>query len=264
MRYVRAMDIPDERLFVGGFGVEDISEQAHWGRGCRDGYLIHYVLEGEGFFNAHRVREHQAFLIKPEQLHEYHSSADKPWKYFWVSFAGDGVEEVCNRYISADETGIFDVPFKSELLSFVDMVFSEPENVSGTKLLGYFYLLMSHHAREPEKKNPYISAAEVFIKMNYQRKITVTEVAEALNISDRYLYNLFVEHTGVSPKKYICDIRLNRAKAMLERTTCSIGEIARTVGFENVLDFSRFFSKSIGLSPSEYRKDHLRIGTSHN
>ena len=82
----------------------------------------------------------------------------------------------------------------------------------------------------------------------------MTSVADALGISDRYLYNLFIRHEGISPKQYINDLRIRSAKALLRDTEYSVTEIGESVGFGDVLTFSRFFSKFAGISPTAYRR----------
>jgi AraC-like DNA-binding protein len=84
--------------------------------------------------------------------------------------------------------------------------------------------------------------------------VSVFEVATSMNISDRYLYNLFVKQEGVSPKQYLTALRLSNAKRLLRETGHSISEIAVSVGFPDVLSFSRFFARHTGSSPTAFRR----------
>ena len=72
-------------------------------------------------------------------------------------------------------------------------------------------------------------------------------------ITQPYLYRIFREETGLSPKQYILNEKLDHAKRLLRETEFSVSEIAGTVGFASVLDFSKFFSRQTGESPSAYR-----------
>ena len=91
-----------DELYVKSYGFEEISRNAHWGRGSRGDFIVHYVMEGEGFFNSKKVKSGQGFLITPHLMHEYHSSKDNPWKYFWVIFSGSRAGEICEKYIHTD------------------------------------------------------------------------------------------------------------------------------------------------------------------
>ena len=67
------------------------------------------------------------------------------------------------------------------------------------------------------------------------------------------LLRQFKSHAGVTPHDYIMNLRLNRAKNLLSNEGMAINEISRAVGFRDQRYFSRWFSKSTGVSPSAYR-----------
>lgn len=246
-----------EGLCIHTYGYENISKNAHWGKGSRDVYILHYVLEGEGFFNNQKVKSGQGFLITPGFLHEYHSSKEKPWKYFWATFGGDMAEKICQKYISADKHSIFEFNFKPELLNLSYSILDEESPISSTRAIGYFFMLMSYHEKKSEFcSNYYVQEAKKYMKANFYRSISVVEVANSLGINDRYLYNLFIKHQGTSPKKYLNTLKLENAIKMLKTSSCSISEIAMSNGFEDVLAFSRFFSRNMGMSPTVFKRLH--------
>lgn len=244
-----------ESLYVVSYGTEEISENAHWGKGRRNVYIIHYVLSGEGYYNGIKVKEGQGFFIKKGKLHEYASSSDKPWKYFWIIINGEKAFEICKKYISFNNNGVFDYYFKNELITFVNSFFNKYKTISYAKAVGIFWMIMSSHEKQEKANgNKYIIEAKKYMEQNYYRSVSICEVAEMLHISDRYLYNLFVKHEGIPPKKHLNELRLNRACELLKNNNMSITEVATSVGFDDVLAFSRFFKKNILLSPTEYRK----------
>jgi transcriptional regulator GlxA family with amidase domain len=61
------------------------------------------------------------------------------------------------------------------------------------------------------------------------------------------------EKLGVSPKQYIDEVRIDKAKRLLKETSLSITQIASSVGFPDVLSFSKFFSSKAKQSPTHYR-----------
>jgi transcriptional regulator GlxA family with amidase domain len=73
-------------------------------------------------------------------------------------------------------------------------------------------------------------------------------------MSKYHFIRVFKETTGVSPMKHLLSVRLSAAKALLRRTDLSVQEIAKEVGYENALTFSRVFKNSEDIAPSEYRK----------
>jgi AraC-like DNA-binding protein len=84
---------------------------------------------------------------------------------------------------------------------------------------------------------------------------SVSDLCSAIGITQPYLYRIFKEEVGCSPKNYISEYRIKLAKKLLAETEFSVSAIADSVGFKSVLDFSKFFSKRTGVSPTEYRKE---------
>jgi len=242
-------------LRVCHFGTEEIKEDAKWGPGARNVYIFHYILEGKGFFNGIPLEKHQGFLIRANELVEYHYNETDPWRYFWVIFEGDAAEEICQKYMKADANGIFCYDFADKLISMVARLFASVEALSQTEALAlFFYLLSLHEEKNTVGSNRYVSEAKNYMHLHIHQPFTITEVAKVLGISDRYLYNLFICYEGVSPKQYITALRLQNAKDLLKNSSYTITEIGISVGFSDVLTFSRFFARNEGISPSAYRR----------
>ena len=129
------------------------------------------------------------------------------------------------------------------------------------KALGWFYSLLSlGEAALIEKRyvpmpEQHIESAIRYMEENYRLKIKIKDVADSLHVDDRYLYNIFMDRLGVSPKDYLSSLRIERAKQLLALSTLSVGEVGASVGYEDILAFSAFFKKKTGKSPSEYRKE---------
>lgn len=259
MKTINITDNEWENLKILSFGTEEISGNAHWGKGVRYDTIIHYVLKGEGYFNGTPVKEGQGFLIKKNTLCEYHSSENNPWKYFWVILNGTEDEKICRKYLDCDKNGIFNYDFKDELKNFAKSFFGKYKNLSYVRATGIFFMLMSYHKKEEKPfANKYVSETKKYIEQNCYRNISVNEIAKNLHISDRYLYNLFIKHENISPKQFINKVKLEKACEILKNTSNTITEVALSVGFNDVLTFSRFFSKHMKMSPSEYRKKKTR------
>lgn len=84
--------------------------------------------------------------------------------------------------------------------------------------------------------------------------IKLTELAERLGISDRYLRKLFEHQVGVGPKAYIQHQQILFAKSLLHQTQLPINQIAYACGFNNVRRFNDAFKKIADKTPSEIRK----------
>ena len=106
----------------------------------------------------------------------------------------------------------------------------------------------------PGNKQNKLSAAIEYIVKNYNTKITNDFLASLAGCSTVYFRKLFYEVCGTSPIKYITDLRISKAKEMLSSDYSSIGNIALTLGYSNIYDFSRAFKAYTGVSPTEYAR----------
>ncbi|MBF9017949.1 MULTISPECIES: DNA-3-methyladenine glycosylase 2 family protein [unclassified Oceanispirochaeta] len=83
--------------------------------------------------------------------------------------------------------------------------------------------------------------------------LTVSSLADSLNISDRQLRNLFIENTGLSPKKVITLQHLLFSKILIMNSSCSITDIAFASGFQSIRQFNDQFKKYYSQTPSQMR-----------
>lgn len=101
--------------------------------------------------------------------------------------------------------------------------------------------------------------AQEMMEQSYTEPISVDGLASDLGISTRHFIRRFKAATGDSPLLYLQRIRIEAAKAKLEKTRESIDEITLKVGYENANSFRKLFRKNTGLSPKEYRMQFSRL-----
>ncbi len=93
-----------------------------------------------------------------------------------------------------------------------------------------------------------------YVEQNYERSVTVQEIADHLALDRSYVHRIFKKRMNMSVKEYILSLRMADASSYLIHTDLPVSDIARSVGYDDVLYFSRLFRKKKGRSPSEYRK----------
>ena len=94
-----------------------------------------------------------------------------------------------------------------------------------------------------------------YIENNYAHKVNIQVIADHLSIERTYLYRLFKDITGFSPQEYLLDFRIRQACSLLKKTDLPVSDIARSVGYEDALYFSRLFKQKKGKTPTDYRKN---------
>ena len=98
-----------------------------------------------------------------------------------------------------------------------------------------------------------------YIDENFIQDIDIQTLAEMSGYSYDYFRHLFKEESGVSPKNYIIDKRINFAKKLLTESENTISEVAQKSGFSNGPQFTVIFKDRTGLSPMQFRKTFKSI-----
>jgi len=98
-----------------------------------------------------------------------------------------------------------------------------------------------------------------FCDEHFRERISVPEMASRLFVSPGHFHELFKRELGVSPAAYLRRLRLSEAQTLLRNSEQSLGGIARDCGFRDVAELSRAFSRSLGMSPREYRRQFQEV-----
>mgnify|MGYP001463926413 CR=1 FL=1 len=94
-----------------------------------------------------------------------------------------------------------------------------------------------------------------YVEANYwNSELSLTHLSDKFNINSKYASQLFKEYTGVNFADYLLTLRMEHAKQLLASTDRPINDIASLVGYDLPLSFGRTFKKSVGMTPSDYRK----------
>ena len=123
--------------------------------------------------------------------------------------------------------------------------------------LSKFYSLVDYidRASADDYRNSAVYSQIEFIRENYSDSTISNDLlAKMTNISEIYFRKVFKETTGVSPHKFLLNIRISNAKKLLKQNTMTIEEISSACGFSNLYYFSYAFKKGEGMSPRDYAK----------
>jgi AraC-like DNA-binding protein/quercetin dioxygenase-like cupin family protein len=127
--------------------------------------------------------------------------------------------------------------------------------------------LMKHYRKEeltPEARYAHdrhlalLDRVKAYIATNHRRHISTEELAGICFFSIEYFCRFFKKMTGRTALAYVNEYRIEKATVLLTKTDEPIGEIAESVGFDDLNYFSRVFKKVKKCSPGEYRKIHTQ------
>jgi len=255
-------------------GYEHCKPGHSYGPVLRSGYLIHYILEGCGCYQARGrrfdLKKGDAFLICPDELIFYQADRQKPWTYTWIGFQGVKIREYLER-TSLLDTLVFHYGQDSQLQLCHEKMFEanqKPKNrdlILNSILYDYLFLLANKFPNErfsaQERQEIYVKEALIYLTSHYDSRLSVRSLAQHLGLDRSYLHRLFKAATRLSPQEYLLDLRIRKACELLQETELSISIISLSVGYEDTLYFSKLFRRKRGVSPSQYRIRHRKKTT---
>lgn len=133
---------------------------------------------------------------------------------------------------------------------------SQTSQSSQHQMLQLLIQLPLEQAGKPVQLDRRLAAACDYLERFYAQKITLTAVAQHAAISPRQLRELFRHSLGTTPQQHLIDIRMQKARQLLEMGEHSVQQTADAVGYTNLAAFSDRFHRQFGLAPSHFRRSH--------
>ena len=208
---------------------------------CQSGKIV-YTINGKDI-----ISDQSCAVILP-QYASYRLYGIETGYFPLINFSAEGIEPI---------NDILCIP-----ISNVDFYMHEFARLKQCKLFGHsrleamhiLYGILTALSGETESLHPSLAAAIVYIEDNYtDPSLSNAVIAQSANISEVYLRKLFSEELGTTPKQYIINIRLKKAKQLLCESTDAIADIAEQCGFTNSYHFCRTFKAAVNMTPTQYR-----------
>lgn len=180
----------------------------------------------------------------------------------------DNIEEITN-FIS-DNTDMFLTEGISpyildtteevwELRKQAEIIKNINDNIYSNNKIQKYYLGNSEKLSEilsesnNTSNNTAIRLAKEYIVNNFNKNITLKDVADEVFLSQNYLSELFKKETGEGFYDFISKYRIRKAKEILITTNLKIYEVAEKVGYNDSITFGRAFKKITGVTPNSFR-----------
>lgn len=264
---------PDSDLDVLFAGRENCLP-GHMYRGARNHYLVHYITAGSGRVVMGRekffLKKGDAFFIFPDQKSFYQASQEDPWSYKWIGFAGGKAEAILESIHITRGNTIYRNHHNARLEKLFDRVYENLHNrkpgydlrnkgILYTVLADFIETAADSPVKNISKKIDYVENIITFIKQNYERSISVKQMADYLGINRSYLSSLFKKKTGQSVQEYLIHFRIKKAEELLLTSEYTITEIACFTGYKDYFTFFKAFKKITGLSPGQFKAQNQKI-----
>jgi AraC-like DNA-binding protein len=245
-----------------------LKDWAQKGRSLHE-FQVHYISSGEGVFTSRitgeiPLEEGSIFLLFPGISHWYSPLEESGWHGYYIGFLGPYPERLLTTGFIDPEEPVFHVGLHASIIED----FQEALEIAERQLPGFqvrlgslvmtilartlSYNWQKHQGSETEL---IIERARAILEDNIKQNIDIHDVSADLGIDYYKFRHLFKEYTGLSPYQYFLQLKINKAKILLEDLSRSVKEIAYDLNFENPYYFSRMFKKKTGVSPQTWREE---------
>lgn len=252
------------------YGYEDCLPDQFFGPAIRENYVLHYITEGKGYLEYRKqkipLQKGDIFLLIPGEVTYYFADNQTPWSYYWLGISGIKAQEYFNLS-SIHDTAYLRSPHTKALGNFIGTIVKDAERLDESKasqlhvISQLFELMHQLNALSPNLDQETISPsqklyreAKHLIDIGYNSQdISIQYIADKLGVHRSYLSSIFKDFHKISPKEYLLEVRMKRAKELLKTTDQPIKIIAYSVGYLDPLHFSKAFRQYYDCSPSQYR-----------
>ncbi|MBA3707278.1 MAG: AraC family transcriptional regulator [Planctomycetes bacterium] len=182
------------------------------------------------------------------------------WLYQWIEFDGAMVASVMRMLGLAGRWHVPECAAIEPLVrQLVEMLNErgDPALHEATGMLMQILAVVEACARRGDESHSPGARLDGVVKRALAERLAshvdLATIAEIAGVGPHHLVRVFSAANGISPMRYLAQLRANRAKILLQRPELNITEIGREVGYPRVPHFSRMFRRETGMSPRAFR-----------
>ncbi|MDF2614615.1 MAG: hypothetical protein K0S71_2401 [Clostridia bacterium] len=226
-------------------------------------FLLMYVVKGGGSVTF----EGKTYAIKANDLiflncHKPHSyRAPKGWEIYWLHFDSqsasmffDLVYEQAGCVIPLSSNNDVRVDIEKIIQSFTQKApLAEPIVSAYLHTILTELIMCTNAFWNTSKGTEFVLDAIIYIEANYNKNLTLQEIAEKVNISPFHFSRVFKKETGYAPYEYIIKTRINHAKILLKSSNKTVKQIGYEVGFNSETNFIQTFRRMTQMTPYGFK-----------
>jgi AraC-like DNA-binding protein len=236
-------------------------------------YQLIYITEGKGVLETkhekYTILAGDLIILRKGEWHRYRPDFETGWIENFLGFDGDfaehylSVQKVLNGVDvvhCGENWPILDTYYKVyELLLFQGPAFQQIAAGFIIKLLGNVLGVQKRKGLSDDKIEELMQKVLYIIRDNVANEIDFEKMADDNEVSYSYLRKNFKAYTGLSPRQYHIESKLDEAKRLLLLSPKTVKEIAYDLGFESAFYFSRLFKAKTNLTPQTFKKRSLNL-----
>lgn len=231
-------------------------------------YQLVYITRGTGYFESAscsrtKIEAGMMFMLFPGEWHSFFPDPETGWDDHWVGFNGAYIDDKIKNGFFTFKNCVFRLNIDEKIIStyheILDVITEEKKGYQQLAagltmaLISRVYYENLNHSNCSYIMRV-INQAKALMQEDLENNRPLEEIASLLDVSYSFFRHEFKKHCGISPGQYRQELKLAKAKELLQSTNMSIADISSSLYFENIGQFSAFFKKKSGVSPLEFRK----------
>ena len=225
-------------------------------RHSHDFYEFLYFIDGKARIEAGKDMDINMFnlvIYPPGVYHEEKLDTNVYQEVYCFWIAADKIEKFDQGILVKDTEGEFRSVIEKIYKEFKsDKVFRDEMLRLYIKIL--YTLLNRYFSQPPIEKDALSDRCKLWIQEHYLENFDICSLAQAVFVSESYLFRYFKHKTGMTPMQYRNYLRIEKAKYLLCASNFTLDCIAEELGFSDARHFSHLFKKIEGISPGAFRQ----------
>lgn len=264
-------------LMLQGIGWEINSSESYVWDGKRrtdEHCLFQYTVSGNGEIEIQGVTypltQGDVFIVDIPGDHCYRlPPSSSEWEVLYIELSKEALPFL--KHVMALAGPVFGLPNTSPVIQqawdmYQKAVSNQIQDAYENSALTYQWLmeLTRHVSRNRvQPVSPKIEQCKQFIEQHYMEPIGLKEMAEVAGQSKFHFSREYERRMGITPVRYLTEVRLAHAVKLMMTTECNLEEIARETGFSNANYFGKVFRKHMGISPGLFRESNNTYDIQH-
>jgi len=250
-------------LKVSCFGITNPDSDYYIARNPSPCYIVEYIVSGTGYLEiegrVEKLGASDAYIIHQGDFCKYYADKKDPYRKYWINFATlPFFEEMLRAYDITDRVirGIDLSAYFDEIFKLEQVADNNDElYIPISKLLLSMMMDIALHKKRGlcGRGSDLASSVKAILDRSVNVHITIDDIAKTVWRSKNEVIRQFKRRYGITPYAYLLEIRVRRAKNILQNTASTLAEIAEYLCFSSEYHFSNCFKKQTGVSPREWR-----------
>lgn len=229
-------------------------------------YQLMYTLRGGGLGDIDgqplRASKDTIWIMPKDRDHGYHQDpSGEGWEYRWIEFDGEACPSLL-RMLGLDVRPCADHcaaarPLLEEIVHALETRGDEALHETAAWLFQVLVVMEKCGRAQGERQASRLrldGRLRSWFHENLARNVGLKDAAQELGLSVEHLIREFRKANGVSPKRFLRDLRINRALGLMHDPALNVSQIGQAIGYPCLAHFSRVFKQATGMSPRQFRR----------